>query len=457
LFSVGLWGAKAILHEALSLQSQLALLIREEGPMAEPAQIADWETWIRIEASTRTRLISYCFFNLCSITYNTPPLLLTSEMNLFLPCPSRLWRAESAWQWQEARQSVPNMDVSFQDAFSRLLNRPSQGPLSPISSLGNYILIHALIQHVFLLKQTSFAIASPFEVHRGLKVEDIEEVSQALRVWQIGFEQHRMRAAESAQQFGSDNFPGGPVAFNSTALLRIAYIRLYTDLNPSKVLESREPVLISAAFNEAPLVARSPRLHRAILQAIHALSMLVKVGVNYVARTKSLEWSMQHSCECARWFHATVVYFCHALDVTVSWLTAIHAVCNLECAVLLSKWLMTLATAGPNEPLSPDERSLLEMVRRMLDETEFAVPVDPSLSGPGSAHPSRMDMSLNDSMKLRQLAAAVIRLWAETFKGNHIFEMVKIMGLGLEGYADILEKPRDRTPLGRLVPNPGLG
>ncbi|KAJ9151238.1 Transcriptional regulator ADR1 [Pleurostoma richardsiae] len=427
LFSVGLWGAKAILHEALSLQSQLALLIREEGPMAEPAQIADWETWIRIEASTRTRLISYCFFNLCSITYNTPPLLLTSEMNLFLPCPSRLWRAESAWQWQEARQSVPNMDVSFQDAFSRLLNRPSQGPLSPISSLGNYILIHALIQHVFLLKQTSFAIASPFEVHRGLKVEDIEEVSQALRVWQIGFEQHRMRAAESAQQFGSDNFPGGPVAFNSTALLRIAYIRLYTDLNPSKVLESREPVLISAAFNEAPLVARSPRLHRAILQAIHALSMLVKVGVNYVARTKSLEWSMQHS------------------------------LCNLECAVLLSKWLMTLATAGPNEPLSPDERSLLEMVRRMLDETEFAVPVDPSLSGPGSAHPSRMDMSLNDSMKLRQLAAAVIRLWAETFKGNHIFEMVKIMGLGLEGYADILEKPRDRTPLGRLVPNPGLG
>ena len=303
MFSIGLWGAKAILHDALSLQSQLALLIREEGLLGEPAQAADWETWIRVEGSTRTKLIAYCFFNLCSIAYNTPPLLLTSEMNLFLPSPSRLWRAESAWQWQEARQSIPTLDITLPDAFSRILHRPSQGALSPISSLGNYILVHALIQHIFLLKQTSFAIASPFEVHRGLKIEDVEEVSQALRVWQIGFEQHRLRVAESAQQAGSDNFPGGPVAFNSTALLRLAYIRLYTDLTPSRVLESREPILIASAFSDAPLVVRSPRLHRAILQAIHALSMLVKVGVNYVARTKSLEWSMQHSCECKSKLH----------------------------------------------------------------------------------------------------------------------------------------------------------
>ena len=118
---------------------------------------------------------------------------------------------------------------------------------------------------------------------------------------------------------------------------------------------------------------------------------------------------------------------------------------------------MTLASINPNEPISPEERNILEMVRRMLDETEFAVPIDPSLSGTGAGQPSRMDMALNDSTRLRQLSVAVIRLWAETFKGNHIFEMVKVMGLGLEGYADILEKPRDRTPLGRLAPNPGMG
>lgn len=298
LFAVGLWGAKAILHEAFSIQSLLALLVREEGLHAEPNQAMDWETWIRLEGSTRTKLIAYCFFNLCSIAYNTPPLLLTSEVDLFLPNPSRLWRAETAWQWQEARQSYPTAEIPLQDAFSRLLNRPSQGPPGPASSLGNYVLIHALIQHIYLLKQTSFASLSPFDVHRGLKPEDVEEVSQALRVWTIGFEQHRqLRANETGQHVIGDPFSGGPVAFNSTALLRLAYMRLYTDLNPSRGLETRDHVLIASSFSQAPILVRSPRLHRAVVQAIHALSMLVKMGVNYVARTKSLEWSMQHSCK----------------------------------------------------------------------------------------------------------------------------------------------------------------
>jgi hypothetical protein len=122
---------------------------------------------------------------------------------------------------------------------------------------------------------------------------------------------------------------------------------------------------------------------------------------------------------------------------------------------------MTLASINPNEPPpSAEDKNLLEMVRRMLDETEFSVPIDPSLSSPVAGHghhPSRSDVSASDGTKLRQLASAVIRLWAETFKGSHIFEIVGIMAAGLEGYADLLEKPRDRTPLGRMATNPGLG
>lgn len=419
--------------------------------MPVSTQGVDWDTWIRIEASARTKLITYCFFNLCSIAYNTPPLLLTSEVNLLLPSSSRVWRAETAWQWQEARQSYPRIELSLQEAFSRLLNRPSQGALETGSSLGNYVLIHALIQHIYLLKQTSFAMVSPFEVHRGLKIEDVEEVSQALRVWQLGFEQHRsLRANETVQQ-GADAFPGGPIAFNSTALIRLAYIRLFTDLSPSRPLDSRDPITIAQSFIEAPLPSRNPRLHRAVLQAIHALSMLVKVGVNYVARTKSLDWSIQHSRKITSMSH----------DPLLSWLCclrALHSVCNLECAVLLSKWLTSLASINASEPpISPEERNLLEMVRRMLDETEFAVPVDPSLSGSGAGRQARMDMSASDGTKLRQLAVAVIRLWAETFKGSHIFDLAKVMCHGLEGYADLLEKPGDRTPPTRMAPSVTMG
>lgn len=298
LFAVGLWGAKTILNEAISLQSHLAILIREEGLNTQTGQvpITDWDAWIRREGATRTKLIAYCFFNMCSIAYDMPPLLLTSELNLFLPLPSRLWRAESAWQWQELRQSTPVTEITIHEAFTRLLGRTNQGLPSQLSSLGNYVLIHTLIQHVYLLKQTSFAAGSPYEAHRTMKTEDVEEVAQALRAWQnIVQLQHQTRAAEPGGLVNMDAVPGGSLSYNATALLRLAYIRLYTDIPPSRALETRDFMLIASAMTSTPLLIRSMRLHRAIFQAVHALSMLVKAGVNYVARTKSTEWSIQHS------------------------------------------------------------------------------------------------------------------------------------------------------------------
>jgi len=68
------------------------------------------------------------------------------------------------------------------------------------------------------------------------------------------------------------------------------------------------------------------------------------------------------------------------------------------------------------------------MVRTMLDETEFAV------SFAGSQSPD------HERAKIRQLGAAVVRLWAETFKGTQIFDIVKAMGSSLEIYADLLTK-----------------
>ncbi|KAK4093233.1 transcriptional regulator family: Fungal Specific TF [Purpureocillium lilacinum] len=429
LFAVGLWGAKTILQDALSLQSTLAFLIREEGLSVETSQavLTDWDAWIRLEGANRTKLIAYCFFNLCSTAYDMPPQLLTSELNLYLPLRSQLWRAETSWQWQELRQSTPIAEITVHEAFSRLFGRTSQGLPANLSALGHYVLIHALIQHVYLLKQTSFAAGSPYDVQRTLKPEDVEEVTQALRVWQTSFEhRHQLKAAESGHYMSADSLTGGSLTFNATALLRLAYIRLNTDIPPSRSLETRDSMLIASALSTTPMLLRSLRLHRAVFQAVHALSMLVKAGVNYVARAKSTEWSIQHS------------------------------LCNFECALLLAKWLLTLAAITPSDPpVSPEERSLLETVRRMLDETEFAVPIDPSLSGPGASG-GQGDMASSDSAKLRQLASAVVRLWAETFKGTHIFDLVKVMGASLDGYADLVDKPPGRSSMGRIASDGGV-
>ncbi|CAN8097709.1 unnamed protein product [Discula destructiva] len=440
LFTIGLWGAKAILQDALSLQSQLALLIRDEGLALETTQTHDWESWVRLEGSLRTKLIAYCYFNLCSIAYDSPPVLVTAEMNMPLPSPSRLWRAENAWQWREARSSIPVKDTSVNDALNRLLSRPNGGYLDSLSTLANYVMIHALIQHIYLLKQTSFPMmqngfggnTSAYDGNRGLREQDVEQVHQALRTWQLGFEEHRMRITQSAQQMGSEIAPGGPVAFDATALSRLAHIRLHTDLVPARALESRDPHSAANIFNNMPLLPRGPRLNKAILQAVHALSMLVKAGIDYIARTKSLEWSMQHS------------------------------LCNLECAVLLAKWLMTLASTSSTQILNTEEKTILSSIKIIVDETEYAVPIDPSLAA-ASAEPvpsmqpnNNRNDTLMDSAKLRQLASAVLRIWAKTFKGDHVFELVKTMGNGLEIYSNILDKPRGSGASIGSMSNAGL-
>ncbi|KAM3482059.1 hypothetical protein MY5147_000392 [Beauveria neobassiana] len=400
LFAVGLWGIKTILHESLSLQSNLAILIREEGLYMDASQvgITDWETWVQREGALRTKLIAFCFFNLCSMTYDMPPALLTSEVHLFLPLTARLWRAETAWQWQELRQSTPLIEITLHEAFSKFFGPHNAVLPSELSSLGHYVLIHALIQHVYLLKQTSFASGLMYDIQRTLRPEDVETGSQALRMWHTSFEQrHQLRAAETNNFGSTDTMTGGSLVYNATALLRLAYIRLYTDTPPSRALQTRDSMLIASEMHNTPGLPRNFRVQRAVFQATHALSKLVKVGVNYVAKAKSTEWSIQHS------------------------------LCNFECAILVAKWLMSLASIGPQDPpASAEEVNLLETVRLMVDETEFAVP--------------QRDANVSDVVKLRQLASAVVRLWSETFKGTHIFDMIKTMGDSLDGYASLTEK-----------------
>ncbi|CAM5999614.1 unnamed protein product [Sphagnum balticum] len=293
------WGAGALLREAFTLPSLVALLVKDEGLDCNrfPAQEQSWEHWIAIECQRRTKFAAYCFFNLQCIAFDLPPLILTSEVRLSLPYSAEQWKAESAEAWLETRRKSPPSEVLFQEALANLFAKSNL--VRPISSYGNYILISALIQQIFFIRQTSVLI--PWKViGHGLDPQDIDELGHALRTWQASWE------ASNESSLDPSN-PNGSVAFSSTALLRLGYMRLHSDLGPCRKLDSQDPVGIAAALMESPALSRSPQLTRAVLQSAHALSIPVKLGIEYVARTQTLSWSIQHS------------------------------LCNLECAFLLSK------------------------------------------------------------------------------------------------------------------------
>lgn len=131
-------------------------------------------------------------------------------------------------------------------------------------------------------------------------------IRRGLRSWTSGWQQQ----AESSLDPNNEN---GPIPFTSSSLLALAYVRIYLNIGPYRQLESRQPSLVARALCRSPRVDRSNGVISALLYATHALSIPVRLGVDRVARSQAFFWSVRHS------------------------------LCGLECAVLLSKWLTSVA------------------------------------------------------------------------------------------------------------------
>lgn len=381
-----------ILRDMLALQSTLARLVRDHGLVehAPLPETASWEDWSRQEADRRTKLLVYCFFNLHSIMYDIPPLILNSELKLNMPGPADEWKATSANQWRRVRRSRVGAEISFQEAFAKLFTKCSPNAPGPISPLGNYVLIHAIIQQIFFARQ--LCLSAPGMIGMSLRPDDVAAMDSSLSAWKALWR----KTPESS--IDPQN-PAGPIAFTSTALLGLAYIRLHVDLGPCRRLISQDPMQIAQALNELTPLVRSPRLIMALLHSAHALSIPVRLGIDFVARTHSFFWSIQHS------------------------------ICSLECAFLLSRWLLSIPATQAEQKLSDHERKLLLWVKGMMEETDV-------FCGMPSATESDF---INDPARMKQLSVSVVRVWSRTFKGNTSWPIVDLIGTSLEIYADFLE------------------
>lgn len=394
LLCLGAWGPQQeLIKEAISLQSLVATMARDDGfsklkmPMPSAADMSDWHSWVVMESRKRTKLMTYCLLQLISVAYHIPPLILNSEIDCCLPCSAREWNASNAQEWQEVRRSSPFREVPFQEAFQTMFENGGSSPAHlSLSPMANYVLILAILQHIYLRRQT---LASS---KHSLSTDDIGEISRALRCWQSRWEQGPETHFEPSSATG-------PVAFSSTALLRMAWIRLHSDLGPCRNLASRDASIIASAFKNSPPLKRGPELIHPVLQAAHALSVPVRMGIKYVAKTQTLSWSVQHSFS------------------------------NLECAIFLSKWLELIAVASSTGSLDKEELVLVQMIQSLLRET--------GLFDDDMMH--NLSDRQDHKQKIRWLATAVARMWAEIFKGTHIFEIVNIIGASLTMYAESME------------------
>ncbi|KAE8308368.1 fungal-specific transcription factor domain-containing protein [Aspergillus transmontanensis] len=363
------------------LQSTLVRLLRESGLVevnVPDSDELDWRTWLRLELDRRVKLFAFAFLNLQSIAYNLPPILLSHEINLRLPCTCDEWRAVDESNWRQFRRDIHREQSLFQDALAFLLaGKDVPSSIKPIPSpSASIILIHGLLHRILLSRQASLS---------GVVSSDqLDIFENALRRWTSTWQ----LAPESSLDPLN---PNGPIPFTSTALLGLAYTRLQLDLGPCRALITRDPRQIASTLLDSGPLVRSRRLLPALLHATHALSIPVKLGLEYISRSQAFVWSNQ------------------------------HALCGVEFAVLLSKWLHAVSETQERQPLEEHEQRLLNWVRRIVEE--------------GRTSLDDSEDNTSDGLNCERLAFFVVHLWARIMRGNAQWPFIDIIGHSLELYA----------------------
>ncbi|KPI36952.1 uncharacterized protein AB675_5977 [Cyphellophora attinorum] len=429
VLAMGAWNSESLLREAMTLSSLAASLIRDSGKLARPQESppTNWSDWAFHESLKRTKFMYYSILQLMSVAYNIPPQIYTAEIECDLPSSADEWTASDATSWMVARKETTVREVSFQDIFGQLFY-PTGPSVAHISRFGSYVLLLGLLQAIITKRQTMART-------QNISPHDIEELSRALKHWQPLFE-HSPEAKSPNHDILSSNTMG---------LVRLAWIRLHVDLGPCRNLASRDPKSIAKAFAyAAPSIRRTPELVNPIFQATHSLSIPIRMGINYVAKTQTSSWSVQNS------------------------------LANLECAILVSKWLEMLAEACSQTPLDQQEAMIVQTITSLVresgmfddevfgdEDSEAAAAAATAADGirgmpplesdrfgnvplrPASRQARSMSAGVGSAadqkQKLRRLAGAVARLWAEIFKGLHVFELVNIIGESLTSYAENVE------------------
>lgn len=267
------WSEPGPASHALSMRSMLDCLIREEEVLRVRQESYDnWKSWIHYENIKRILFVAFCFLNMHTIVFDLPPIMWANELNVDLPSSEKEWRAKSEEEWKNIRKTVAQAGPNFREAFRGLFSSITEAHerlkmnQSSFSSLGGCALIHALIQQIWLVRNVQLPLQWPEDC---LSTDHMSAFENALRIWAIHWEQNQESSMDPLS-------PYGPVAFTSTALMRLAYIRLNINLGPIHYLSSWNPRLIAESLHASPSVQRSERMTQAALHCAHALSIPVK-------------------------------------------------------------------------------------------------------------------------------------------------------------------------------------
>lgn len=152
------WARDAsVVAEGFELHSPLVKCMRASGFVEHGSPTEQsWIEWASFEAERRTKYLAFCFLNIHTLIYNRPPALLAREVQLRLPCPTKIWEITNELEWAASRHANICNPIGFQDAFESLVTPEATRRESLPCAFSTLTLLHGVVQRIYLLRQLSF-------------------------------------------------------------------------------------------------------------------------------------------------------------------------------------------------------------------------------------------------------------------------------------------------------------
>lgn len=387
-----------------------------------------WLEWARRESQRRVRHAAFCALSLVSLTFDFPVAVALRQLNVAMPCLATEWDAPTSGEWLRIRESSRSKPLFLSGIVEALLT--SEGDVAPPSSiLGNFSILHAVVQMIRTLRQVLPMIAQDIQANIEYvvivmvlccRLVDLTTAFIALFVVLTGNIFHRSSLSSLMRAHSSPTYSQ---SLGVCALAGAAYMELHLTIEqlPSP---SQDATGVASWLQNLPLPARSPQILPALRCAAYALNEQVSMGLGV------------RDC---------------LLDISSD---PQGFLCLVRLSIFLTKWLLLMADIVDEQTVTGKQ-----LVPQTKDCANI-VPIEEEhqiiRSAGDVVHEATLCIELRtlfDREDLLSIAIGVLEIVNHTFQGSRR-EHISVVGQAFELYAAMLrmsaENPGHTTDMGEI-------
>ncbi|KAM5354806.1 hypothetical protein ACJ41O_001452 [Fusarium nematophilum] len=359
-------------------------------------------SWIRRESWKRLLGGIFATSTLTMILFDVNPgFNATQDLDFEALNDEALWNAASPDEWRELWTSLKQQHGLPRRTMKEVLgdimvqgNYSSNAAPYHVSTFSTLVLMNAVVVQMWQRLQISLAFSASWWSSSLLAPGQDPLGSWLLENTMMSLERCEafLRRAESEfNRSETEDDKELMLVFNSQAVLRIAYMRLFKPVDPSSRINLTSTDAVEMESSIASFLAarmeRGPGLLDVVTKSFEGLRVSVKLGYMLVRKTAAFRWGVE------------------------------NAIAGWESALLVTKWVHSVEIGGLNETLpSPEELEVLALIRDVLEAAEC-------------------DLSQSVS-----LAAALAKTWSLLLQDVWVWGITPRMGAALELLAKAYEQ-----------------